>query len=318
VNIALRHRLEYCLVMAIRGATRTLPRGVSLSFGTILGAVFYVLHGQRRELALANLRAAFPDRNETECRVILRRTFSYLGRHVIEFLNFDAMSADEILQIVEIEGGEYVEQAMAQGRGVMYFAGHFGSWELQIMMHAFRFERIVMVARTLDNPLLDRLIERIRTRVGTTVLPRQGAVRGLLRALQGGGSLGLMVDQHIQDRSAVQVDYFGRPAWTTSTIASLALHTGAPIIPVFAFPLPDGRYRMVYESPVAVPSTDDDDPIQTYTQRCTDRLEVRVRRDPHLWLWMHRRWRTTPIQDSQQMDRSSETRPRRVDFDVTR
>ena len=164
----------------------------------------------------------------------------------------------------------------------------------------------------------DRLIKRIRTRVGTTVLPRQGAVRGLLRALQGGGSVGLMVDQHIQDRSAVQVDYFGRPAWTTSTIASLALHTGAPIIPVFAFPLPDGRYRMVYESPVAVPSADDDDPIQTYTQRCTDRLEVRVRRDPHLWLWMHRRWRTTPIQDSQQMDRSSETRPRRVDFDVTR
>ena len=250
--------------------------------------------------------------------MILRRTFSYLGRHVIEFLNFDAMSADEILEIVEIEGGEYVEQAMAQGRGVMYFAGHFGSWELQIMMHAFRFERIVMVARTLDNPLLDRLIKRIRTRVGTTVLPRQGAVRGLLRALQGGGSVGLMVDQHIQDRSAVQVDYFGRPAWTTSTIASLALHTGAPIIPVFAFPLPDGRYRMVYESPVAVPSADDDDPIQTYTQRCTDRLEVRVRRDPHLWLWMHRRWRTTPIQDSQQMDRSSETRPRRVDFDVTR
>ena len=318
MNIALWHRLEYCLVMAILGATRTLPRRVSLSFGTILGAVFYVLHGQRRELALTNLRAAFPDRNETECRVILRRTFSYLGRHVIEFLNFDAMSADEILEIVEIEGGEYVEQAMAQGRGVMYFAGHFGAWELQIMMHAFRFERIVMVARTLDNPLLDRLIKRIRTRVGTTVLPRQGAVRGLLRALQGGGSVGLMVDQHIQDRSAVQVDYFGRPAWTTSTIASLALHTGAPIIPVFAFPLPDGRYRMVYESPVAVPSADDDDPIQTYTQRCTDRLEVRVRRDPHLWLWMHRRWRTTPIQDSQQMDRSSETRPRRVDFDVTR
>lgn len=318
MSVSLRHRLEYGLVMAIRGAARSLPRRVSLSFGTMFGAVFYVLNGQRREMAVANLRVAFPDRTETECRMILRRTFAHLGRHVMEFLNFDAMSADEMLQIVEIEGEEHVEQAMAQGRGVMYFTGHFGSWELQIMMHAFRFERIVMVARTLDNPLLERLIERIRTRVGTTILPRQGAVRGLLRALQGGGSVGLMVDQHIQDHSAVQVDYFGRPAWTTSTIASLALHTDAPIIPVFAFPLPDGRYRMVYESPIAVPSADDDDPVQTYTQRCTDRLEVRVRRDPHLWLWMHRRWRTTPTQDELQMDQSSETLPRRADLDVTR
>ena len=318
MRVSLRHWLEYAVVMVIRGTARRLPRRVSLSLGTALGAVFYVLHGQRRELAVANLREAFPERVETECRAILRGTFIQLGRHVIDFLNFDAMSADEMLQIIEIEGGEHVEREMAQGRGVMYFAGHFGSWELQIMMHAFRFERIVMVARTLDNPLLEQLIERIRTRVGTTVLPRQGAVRGLLRTLQSGGSVGLMVDQHIQDRSAVQVDYFGRLAWTTSTIASLALHTGAPIIPVFAFPLPGGRYRMVYERPIAVPSADDDDPIRTYTQRCTDRLEARVRHDPHLWLWMHRRWREPRAQDELQVDQSRETVPHRADLDITR
>ena len=66
----------------------------------------------------------------------------------------DAMEADEMFKLVEFEGEEYVENAIARGRGVMYFAGHFGAWELQIMVHAFRFERIVMVARTLDKPLL--------------------------------------------------------------------------------------------------------------------------------------------------------------------
>ena len=293
MRVSLRYRLEYAVVMTIRTVVRVLPRRVSLSFGTAVGGIFYLLHGRRRELAMSNLRMTFPNRTDFECRTILRASFAQLGRHCIDFLNFDAMEADEMFKLVEFEGEKYVENAIAQGRGVMYFAGHFGAWELQIMVHAFRFQRIVMVARTLDNPLLETLIERIRTRVGTQVLSRRGAVRGLLRALKNGGSVGLMVDQHIQDRSAVQVNYLGRPASTTSTIASLALRSGAPIIPVFAMPLPGGRYRMVYEKPIEVPCEEDDDRVRTYTQRCTDRLEARVLRDPYLWLWMHRRWRGT-------------------------
>ncbi|MCY4077895.1 MAG: lysophospholipid acyltransferase family protein, partial [Acidobacteria bacterium] len=92
-------------------------------------------------------------------------------------------------------------------------------------------------------------------------------------------------------RSALEVTFFRRPASTTSAIAALALRTGAPIIPVFALPMPRGRYRLVYEPPVEPPGPDDPDPVRTYTQRCTDVLEEYVRRYPHLWLWMHRRWR---------------------------
>ena len=295
MRISLRHRLEYAAVLAIRRLARTLPRRGSLAAGAALGALFHRLHGSRRELAVANLRAAFPERTEADCRAILRAAFAQLGRHVIDFLCFDAMDLDQMTPLIEIEGAEHVRRAMARGRGVMYFAGHFGSWELQIMVHALRFQPIVMVARTLDNPLLERLIERIRTRVGTRVLPRQGALRELLRELRRGGSVGMMIDQHIQDRSAVAVDFFGRPASTTSAIASLALHTGASIIPVFALPLPGGRYKLVYEAPIAPPPPGDLDAVRTCTQRCTAQLERYVRRHPHLWLWMHRRWRTTPV-----------------------
>jgi lauroyl/myristoyl acyltransferase len=60
---------------------------------------------------------------------------------------------------------------------------------------------------------------------------------------------------------------------------------------VFALPIGHGRYRMVYEHPVQPPAPDTSDPIREFTQRCTDVLEMYVRRYPHLWLWMHRRWR---------------------------
>ena len=92
-------------------------------------------------------------------------------------------------------------------------------------------------------------------------------------------------------RDAIYVDFFNRPAATTAAVAMLALRTGAPVVPLFALPLGAGRYRMVYEHPVVPPASDSADAVQELTQRCTDVLEMYVRRNPELWLWMHRRWR---------------------------
>ena len=74
-------------------------------------------------------------------------------------------------------------------------------------------------------------------------------------------------------------------------MAALALRTGAPVVPLFALPLGGGRYRMIYEHPVQPPSENATDAVHEFTQRCTDVLEMYVRRHPDLWLWMHRRWR---------------------------
>jgi KDO2-lipid IV(A) lauroyltransferase len=283
--------LEYLAVLGVRLVVRLTPRRWLVLAGTSLGTMFYRLDRRRRDTAVANVRAAFPVRTDDECRAIVRGAFANLGRHVIDLLRFDTMSVEQMMDLVELEGVEHVEQALAAGRGVMFFTGHFGFWELQVMVHAARFEPILMVARTLNNPLLEAMIERMRSRVGTRVIPRQGAVRGLLRGLLRHQSVGMMIDQHMQDRSAVTVEFFGRPAATTSAIAALALRTGVPVIPVFGLPLPGGRYRMIYETPVELPDRDSPDAVQALTQRCTDVLETYVRRYPELWLWMHRRWR---------------------------
>ena len=102
----------------------------------------------------------------------------------------------------------------------------------------------------------------------------------------------MLIDQHIQAPDAVLVDFFGRPASTTSAVAVLAHRTGAAVIPVFALPQPDGRYRMVYEHAVEPPADESPEAIRDFTQRCTDVLEMYVRKYPEYWLWMHRRWRT--------------------------
>jgi KDO2-lipid IV(A) lauroyltransferase len=290
----LRHRLEYIAVMTVVAAARVLPMPAVLGAGTLLGRAFYWFDRGHRRLAVKNLQAAFPVRSESECDAIAKEMFSHFGRLLASLLKFSTMPRASMLARVEFAGQERAVQAYAHGRGVLMFTGHFGFWEIQALVHALTAAPIAVLARPLDNPLLHRLLESVRTATGNTVIYRRGAIRRVLRALEANHGVAFLIDQHMQPADAVYVDFFNRPAATTSALAAVALRTGAPVVPVFALPLPGGRFRLIYEHPVEPPRGDDEDAIREFTQRCTDVLEMYVRRYPHLWLWMHRRWRDVP------------------------
>jgi KDO2-lipid IV(A) lauroyltransferase len=288
---SLRHRIEYGAVSAVVQLARLMPMRIVLAAGTLLGAAFYVFDAPHRRLAIKNLQSAFPLRSEAECREIARGMFAHFGRLLTVLLKFSTMRPAAMLQRVEFEGEERVLAAHAEGRGVLLFTGHFGFWEINALVHALEIRPMSVLARPLDNPLLHDLLESVRRKTGNSVIYRRGAIRRVLRALADNQAVALLIDQHIQSADAVYVDFFNRPAATTSALAALALRTGAPVVPVFALPQPGGRFRMVYEHAVAPPRGDDPDAIRAFTQRCTDVLEMYVRRYPELWLWMHRRWR---------------------------
>ena len=287
----LKHRLEYAAVRTVVGVVRMMPMRLVLATGALLGRAFYLLDRSHRRLAISNLQRAFPLRSSQECRAIARGMFSHFGRLLVVFLKFCDMDPRRMLAHVEFEGEERVVAAHNQGKGVLLFTGHFGFWEINALVHALVMQPMAVLARPLDNPLLHDLLERMRRATGNTVIYRRGAIRRVLRALSENQAVAILIDQHIQSTDAVYVDFFNRPAATTSALAALALRTGAPVVPVFALPRPGGGFRMVYEHPVDPPRADDPEAIREFTQRCTDVLEMYVRRYPDLWLWMHRRWR---------------------------
>ena len=289
----LQHRIEYAAVASVIAVVRLIPMRGVLAIGSLVGRAFYAFDAPHRRLAVSNLQAAFPVRSADECRAIAREMFSHFGRLLTVLLKFSTMAPERMLKHVEFDGQERVAAAHAQGRGVLLFTGHFGFWEINALVHALAIRPMAVLARPLDNPLLHDLLESARTSTGNSVIYRRGALRRVLRALGDNQAVAILIDQHMQGTDAVHVDFFNRPAATTSALAALALRTGAPVVPVFALPQPGGRFRMVYEHPVDPPSGEGPDAIREFTQRCTDVLEMYVRRYPELWLWMHRRWRDT-------------------------
>jgi KDO2-lipid IV(A) lauroyltransferase len=285
-----RYRLEYILIVLIGAVVRLMPLTMVRACGGAFGRLVSHIDRSHRRIAMDNLARAFPSRSPRECRAICGATFAHFGSLLFELIKFSTLDRDEMLARVEVQGEEHLRQAYERGHGLVFVTGHFGYWEIQAIAYALHTRPISLLARPVNNPYLHAMLERIRCRTGNTVIYRQGGLRKVLRKLGQNEGVAIPIDQHLHS-DTVYVDFFGRPAATTSAVAAIALRTGAMLVPVFAMPLPGGRYRLIYDRPVQLPPGDAPDPIAELTQRCTDVLEMYVRRDPHLWLWMHRRWR---------------------------
>jgi Kdo2-lipid IVA lauroyltransferase/acyltransferase len=285
-----KHRIEYLAVQMLAALVKPMSMARARASGAAIGRLAYRVDARHRRVALANLERAFPSRTDEERAAIARGVFMHFGGVIAELLKTWTMAPQELLALVETEGDEHCWNALETGRGILCFTGHFGYWEVQAIASAARFVPISVLARRLDNPYLHRMVEDIRTMTGNQVIYRHGAIRRILRELAANRAVAMLIDQHLH-RDAIMVDFFRRPAATTAALAVLALRTGAVVLPVFALPLPGGRYKLVYEHPVEPPREDSPDAIREFTQRCTDVLEMYVRRHPELWLWMHRRWR---------------------------
>ena len=289
-----QHACEYVLVLAVAALVTKLPMRIVRSCGERLGHLAYHLSASRRRIALENLAHAFPERTQAERDAIARGVFAHFGRLLLELLKFGSLSNEEILELTETRGEANVLDAYAQGRGVMFFTGHFGYWEMSGIAHALCWRPMAVIARPLDNPRLHDMLERIRTRTGNMVIYREGSVRKILRQLADNRGIAILIDQHLHTADAVHVDFFRRSAATTSALAALALRTGAVVIPVATLPREGGRYTFVYGPAIEPPTGEGPEAIRELTQRCTSALEAYITEHPDLWLWMHRRWREAP------------------------
>ncbi len=302
----LRNLIEAGLVQIIFSVVGIFPRRLRLAAGRGLGLCLYFLSPRHRRMALSNLDLAFGEtRSREEKRRIARASFAHLGFLLCDSLAFSRVDPGRLDEIAVYEGLERAREVYARGRGAFLFSGHYGNWEMVALLQGYLGLPLAMVARPLDNPLLEKMLHRFRTLSGNRVVHKRGAAREVLRAIRQRWGVAIVIDQNVRGDDGVFVDFFGTPASTTPALATLALKTDAPILPVFGVPLPDGRYRIRYLPEVQFRRTGDTKrDILELTQICTRIIEEQVRREPEYWVWMHRRWRTRPPEEQ------SSARPR--------
>jgi len=289
-----RHRLEYAALLAVAPLIRLLPRGLALRLGRNVGKLSRWFLPERRNLALDNVRQAFPEWSPQQVTALVRQNFEQLGMSAIDSLRLDLFAVDKPEEYFDITGVEHLREAQALGRGVILLTGHLGFWEAGNYVFPALGVPLDTIAKPLKNRLTDAYFYRIRTHFGADILNSRKGARRILKSLQSGRAIGVLLDQHISPPGSIQVDFFGRKAYVTTAITNLAMKYQIPILPTFCLRQPDNRYKAWIE-PLILLEGEGEVALAENTRYLTNIIEQAIRRDPGQWFWMHKRWRKTKI-----------------------
>ena len=277
-------------------ALRALPRRIARAAGVAIATIAYSVLKRLRQVGQRNLELAFPDMPPDERAEILRLEYRNLGWLLAEFCQMSTYTPASASGFIRYEGLEHYLAARDRGKGVLVLTGHLGAWELSSFYHSLAGYPMGMVIRRLDNPLVDRMVNRIRCLHGNRVLHKDDFARGLLGSMRAGETVGILMDTNMTPPQGLFVPFFGMPACTASGLARVAAKTGAAVLPGFLlWEESEQQYVLHFYPELAVQSTGDSESDSAEnTAHFTAVLEDAIRKYPSQWLWMHRRWKTRP------------------------
>ncbi len=317
----MRYRLEFLALMPAYFLVRTLPERVAVRLCELVGVLAYHLLWRRRRIGRINLALAFPELPEKRRRRILRVSFRNFARSIAEYVKISALGDDEFRQRVTYADGTL--ERLPRDRGIIFFTGHIGNWELLAISHSMHGHPMHVVVKRLDNPLFNALASRYRSRGGNVVRERnrdQKGLHALTDHVSRKGALGVLVDQYARRRNSIVVPFFGHPARSHRGPALVAVRTGAALVPAFlrreeGRGLP--RYVMRIGEPVLVdPDLRTREQVRALTEKMQRVIEEEIRSRPEDWFWVHRRWkRALDGESDPYSDSGRSRRHRRRDVD---
>ena len=224
---------------------------------------------------------------------IAHGSLTRFGRMIVEVMRFPLLKPTNIDQLVKMEGMEHMEEAFAEGKGVVMVTGHFGNWELLGASLALHGYPILSIARKQNNGAMDKLINEFREMPGQKIAYNQGKneLLSISRMLKEKNCLGILFDQDTND-DGVATDIFGKKCVVPYGAAALSRMYGAPILPIFLHNNEDGTCTAVIHEVLHAPKTKDkQQDFYNVTRQMLIVLEQEIIEHPEMWFWVHDRWK---------------------------
>ncbi|NDC36764.1 MAG: hypothetical protein EBZ48_01795 [Proteobacteria bacterium] len=277
------------------------PTSCSTSRLTSVVRLAYVLVPKLRRVSEENLTLAYPDHDATWRAALLERSYGSLGRVLVDFARLPSLDAAWVAAHIEFPAKARFEELMrsSNGKGLLIATGHLGSFELLAHCAPLHGHPMSFVVRNSKLPRVDAWWRAMREANGNQVISRKGAFREVVQRLESGQNVGVLFDQNVRAKHAVFVDWFGRKAATTKTVALAALRTECRVAVAGVRYLGDERYSIEYEdfnfeALYRDGTVTADEKVYRMTAQLAASYQKIIERSPHEWFWMHRRWRTRP------------------------
>lgn len=253
----------------------------------------------RKTVIQNNISQAFgQELNEAQQQHLHKAFYSHLLTSLKEMLLMRLLSEKQLRQRVKIIGHEKLLAVAAEGKGVLILTGHFGNWEFAPIGGILNFKQFQgqfhFIRRTLGAKWLEKILFRRYYKAGLKVIPKKNSLQQVCDALQDNHAVVFVLDQHasLVNRDGVAAEFFGKKAGTYRSLASLARHTGVPVIPAASYRCEDNTHVLEFKDPIYwedKPGTQE--AIYHNTCQYNRALEEIIRTHPSQWLWLHKRWK---------------------------
>ena len=273
-----------------------MPYDLLLFLGRILGNLYYLLIKKERERAVSQMMPALQI-SEEEARNLVRESFVNLARNVLDILYMPNLNEGNLHEYIEIDHLERMQEAIAEGHGVVVLTGHVGTWEWLSAAFTLNGLPVTAIAKPQPNQQYTDLLNDLRATIHVEIFSRgTSELLAAGRALKKGKILGFLADQDAGPGGAF-IEFLGKTASTPMGPAVFSNKFHSPVLPAFILRRPDGRHRVVIGEVLRYEDTGDTDrDLYEFTRKMTKILEQVIRENPTQWIWFQKRWNTAPDQ----------------------
>jgi|ERR1035437_270987 KDO2-lipid IV(A) lauroyltransferase len=291
----IRNSFLYAFIVLLKCIIFFIPWPAGRNIGGFIGFVFYIFAPKERNKIFRNLDIVYGKgaMNTEEKVLFAKKVCGNLGIGVFEFAKFSMWTPEKISSLVkEVQGIEYLEKAVKEGRSYISITPHLANWEL-VPIYAkckFGWPRVGAIGKKIFDPRLERIVHATRVNSGYEIFDKDNISREMIKGLKSGlMALGVLVDQDTSVESMI-IPFLGIPAKTPVAPAILAKKYSTYIGTVFIIRRDDGYYKMVVNKPF-IP--DINDSVKSIALRYNDEISAMIRKYPHQWVWIHERWKST-------------------------
>jgi KDO2-lipid IV(A) lauroyltransferase len=268
---------------------RLFPFNLQVGIGSLLGNLIYLTAKKRRQIAETNLALCFPEHSDSNRKQMTKEVFKNSGIGLIETACAWWAPVSSFDSKTKIEGRQYLDEALLQGKGVILLGAHYSTLDLGGLLFS-RFYNLHTMYRPHNNPLMESIIDRGRKRFISSLIDRHD-FRGVIRALKSNEIVWYAPDQDFGPTNSVYAPFFGVEAATVTATARLAKLSKSPIVMLSHHRNSDNSYTLRLHPPVEPFPLEGDRESAT---RINQEIEKGILYDPTQYMWMHRRFKTHP------------------------
>ena len=279
------HLTQYVLIIFLFILFRIIGFKASSNFGFFIGKYLGPLFRSKLSI-INNLKKAQINGNYKQ---IATNVLGNYGRIFAEYVHLKSFKNDKLNNHISIEGREYLEKIKNNKQSVVFISGHFNNFELMAMQIDKAEVDCAAIYRPLNNPYLNKIMEKIRKRdiCKKQIKKGRSGTREIIKLLKKGTSIALMVDQRV--REGEKALFFKHLATSTTIPAQLIKKYSCDLVPIYIERKNKFHFKMYVSKPIKINKNKSSGEITLFINKI---LEKMILKNVDQWIWTHDRWRT--------------------------